>query len=405
METVHLLNTLGQKQLRFLCEEIKNRCVGSKENLMATQYFERQLRANGWEIEKQSFDAFDWDSGPAHIISNEVNIEASSSPYSEACDVRAEFLTVSTLGELENLDGKGKILILKDELTLEPLMPKNFVFYNPESHQKIIRALENSRAAALIFVANSTSQYPNGEYPYPIIEDGDFKIPSVYISEKDAHNLLKDDPEQLRLISKTAKSPSQGHNIIGRKGNPRGKRITITAHIDAKKGSPGALDNATGVTSLLLLSELLKEYQKENMVELVALNGEDYYSVPGQMVFLEQKQGDFTDTMININIDGVGYHKGNTLLSVFNLAENHAKEVDSLFATYPDIVLGSPWYQGDHSMFIQNGIPAIALTSEWLLENIRTQRITHTERDTINMVDVTKLSELAIALQAFIYKL
>ena len=372
---------------------------------MATQYFEKQLMGNGWEIEKQSFEAFDWDSGPVHIISNEVNIEATASPYSEACDVSTEFLTVSTLGELENLDGMGKILILRDELASEPLMPKNFVFYNPESHQKIVRALENSGAAALIFVANAASQYPGGEYPYHIIEDGDFKIPSVYISETDAYHLLKEGPERLRLVLETTKRPSQGHNVIGRKGNPKGRRITITAHIDAKKGSPGALDNATGVTLLLLLSELLKEYQKANMIELVALNGEDYYSVPGQMAFLEQKQGDFTDTIININIDGIGYHTGKTSLSVFNLAGNHAKEVDSLFATCPDIVLGSPWYQGDHSMFVQNGIPAIALTSAWLLENIQTQRITHTENDTINMVDVTKLSELAIALGAFINKL
>ncbi|MBK9392004.1 MAG: M28 family peptidase [Bacteroidetes bacterium] len=32
--------------------------------------------------------------------------------------------------------------------------------------------------------------------------------------------------------------------------------MVVTAHIDAKKGTPGAIDNATGVIVLLLLSEL-----------------------------------------------------------------------------------------------------------------------------------------------------
>jgi aminopeptidase YwaD len=36
------------------------------------------------------------------------------------------------------------------------------------------------------------------------------------------------------------------YNVIGRKGRNPQKRIVITAHIDAKKGTPGAIDNATG---------------------------------------------------------------------------------------------------------------------------------------------------------------
>ena len=38
---------------------------------------------------------------------------------------------------------------------------------------------------------------------------------------------------------------SKGYNVIGVKGNETKRRIVVTAHIDTKKGTPGAIDNAT----------------------------------------------------------------------------------------------------------------------------------------------------------------
>lgn len=58
--------------------------------------------------------------------------------------------------------------------------------------------------------------------------------------------------------------------------------------------------------------------------------------------------------------------------------------------------------QGDHSMFIQNGCPAIALTSDWFSTHIDSQEITHTPKDNIDIVDCAKLVEIAQALNVFI---
>ena len=51
-------------------------------------------------------------------------------------------------------------------------------------------------------------------------------------------------------------------------------------------GTPGALDNASGTTVLLLLAELLADYRGSLGVDIVAINGEDYYSAPGEIVYL-----------------------------------------------------------------------------------------------------------------------
>ena len=63
------------------------------------------------------------------------------------------------------------------------------------------------------------------------------------------------------------------------------QKITVFAHIDAKDGTPGALDNGAGVVVLLLLAELLQDYDGGVELELVALNGEDYYSAAGEMQY------------------------------------------------------------------------------------------------------------------------
>ena len=60
----------------------------------------------------------------------------------------------------------------------------------------------------------------------------------------------------------------------------------ICAHIDSKMGTPGALDNASGTTVLLLLAELLADYRGSLGVDIAAINGEDYYSVTGEIVYL-----------------------------------------------------------------------------------------------------------------------
>lgn len=75
-------------------------------------------------------------------------------------------------------------------------------------------------------------------------------------------------------------------------------------------GTPGAIDNGTGVTVLLLLAELLKDTYCRYPIELLVFNGEDYYRAPGQVKYIEQNEGRFEDILLKINIDGAGYHKG-----------------------------------------------------------------------------------------------
>ena len=77
----------------------------------------------------------------------------------------------------------------------------------------------------------------------------------------------------------------------------------------------------------MFLAHLLRDYDKDRTIELVALNGEDYYAASGQMNYIEKNNGRFSEILLNINIDGAGYIKGSTTFSLFNLSSEREKRV------------------------------------------------------------------------------
>jgi aminopeptidase YwaD len=72
------------------------------------------------------------------------------------------------------------------------------------------------------------------------------------------------------------------------------------------------------------------------------------------------------------------------------------------FSARDELVEGEPWYQGDHGLFLMNGVPALAITSQRMAEVL--SRIAHTARDRPELVDVSKLVEIAAALRDVVVK-
>jgi aminopeptidase YwaD len=275
-------------------------------------------------------------------------------------------------------------------------MPKNFVFYNPGHHRRIYSLLEEKQPAAIITVTEKRPELVGAIYPFPLIEDGDFDIPSVFCSDAVGHEILAKTSEEFRLVIEAGRIPSTACNVVARKNPAAARKIVAGAHIDAYWSTPGALDNASGTVVLLLLAEMLRDYKGNPGIEIVAFNGEDYYSAGGQMDYLRRYGEDFAGMIAAVNVDDVGFNQGKTAYSLYDCPDEIKQKADNILGQYKGIIAGEPWYQGDHMIFVRNNKPAIAFTSEKVAELMAD--ITHSPQDTPDLVDCEKLVELAHAL-------
>jgi aminopeptidase YwaD len=396
-----LAETAG-RYLRRLCVEISGRQVGSPGNRAATDFFSETIAAFGFAVEAPEFDCLGWRQAGADLRANGEPFEALVSPYSLGCQVSAPLLAVADVEALEATEAEGKILLVHGGLAREPLMPKNFPFYNPDEHRRIIRLLEEKKPLAIVAATSRSPEMAGAVYPFPLIEDGDFDIPSVYMTEDEGRRLAAHLGHVVSLDIGAWRSPATGCNVIARRGSGR-RRAVMMAHIDAKEGTPGALDNAAGAATLLLLAELLEEYAGELAVEIVAMNGEDYFSNPGEQQYLRLNTGKFDEIALGINLDGLGYHRGQTAYSLYDCPPELAGLIRQTFARREDMAEGEQWVQGDHSLFLLNGRPALALTSEYAMELLA--EIVHTPKDNLAVVDAGRLAGAALALRDLLTQL
>jgi len=391
------LKRLTEKHLEYFCNNLGDRYVGSKSNQQAASYIKENLK--DVEIEEQTFDCFDWYPNDLIFKVDDTEYEAQISPYSPAVELKAELVTASNIEQLEKLEGKDKVVLLSGELVKEQLVPKNFPFYQVEEHQTIIKLLEEKGFKAVITATGKDQSTAGGLYPFPLIEDGDFLIPSIYIKDMTGEEIKKQVGKDVYLKIDATKVDSKGKNVIAKVGKKNKDKIVLFAHFDSKVDSPGAIDNATGVTTLLLLIELLKDKNLDKQVEVALLNGEDYYSNPGQRVYFIDNKSRLENIYLGINIDGMGYKKGNTAFSVYTTDKNINNLSDKIFKNKYSMMKGEPWYQGEHAILVQRNIPALAFTSN-LLEEILDK--VHTEEDNLDIIDKRKVLDTAFALSEFI---
>lgn len=389
----------AKKYLNTLCEKMPDRCPGRKQNIKALLMFENIMARYGWKIKRQGFDCITWKEDKVILDSGNKKFAARVSPYSKGCRVKAPLTVVSSFEQLQKAQLKGKIVLLKGKIAAEQIMPKNFVFYNPPHHKEIYRLLEQKAPAAIITGTGRNPQAAGSVYPFPMFEDGDFDIPSVYIKDTLGEELAFYENRIIKLAFKSERKKAKAWNVAAYKGN-LGRRITVCAHIDTKDGTPGAVDNGTGIVTLMLLAEMLKDYKGKTPVELLALNGEDFYAVPGQMKYLELNKGKMGQIKLAVNMDGMGFKGEKTAFSFYGVGRKESGKISSVFLKKPGFINGDIWPQGDHMVFVSAGVPAAAITSENF--NQLCAEITHTYRDKPSIVDCGKLVETAETLKEII---
>lgn len=390
------LKTKAKSYLKTLCNDIPTRRVGTQGNRDANEFLAEKFAFFGFEVKRQPFDCIDWTQGSASLSINGEQFEIRVGAFTLGCQVQALLVVVSTVEELELVEIQNKILLLSGEITREQLMPKNFPFYNPDEHKHIVSLLETKKPLAILTATGRNPETAGAVYPFPMIEDGDFDIPSAFMTEEEGARLASHAGKMAALVIEAERRPSSGFNLVARKG-PSDQRVAVSAHIDAKDNTPGALDNAASVVVLLLLAELLQDYEDALGIELVPFNGEDHYSAAGEKAYLKANEGKLSEILLNINMDALGSHKDNTVFSFYECPDELKRSIQKIFAAQAGFDEGEPWFQSDHMVFVMNGVPALALTSENFVDILT--EVAHTPKDSTEMVDCEKLVKTAIAVR------
>jgi aminopeptidase YwaD len=371
-----------------------DRHVGGPGNQAATEMVANVMASLGWSVRRVEFDCVDWEPGGAAVEAGPARFDLHVGPYSLPVDVVATLVAADQPEKLETELVRGCVVLAHGELAGGQVMPKNFAFYNPEDHRRIVRALEVHHPAAIVAATGRDAEMVGSQYPFPMFEDGDLDIPNAYMTDTDGERLLAHVGSQVHLTIDSRRIPAAAEQVVAtRRGHGPG-RIVVSAHIDSRMGSPGALDNASGVAVLLALGELLADYGGDPAVEIVPYNGEDHYASPGEMIWLAENEGRLDEILVGINVDDLGLRGSINHVSFYECPDAIASTAMSVAARHPLVAEGPRWYQGDHAMLVQQGRPAIALASSEMGRFMA--EFAHTERDAIGLADPGLIAAAAL---------
>lgn len=386
------------EHLDALCSFLPDRRPGGDGNRQATAYAAAHLARSGWDVSTPEFEVVDWRTNGGELQVDGRSIDVTPSPYGLGVAASGPVRILREVADLDRLDLGGSIVVLAGAIAAEPLTPKAFPFYGSDEHTAIVAALEAAAPAAVLAV---TGKYPalcGALDPFPLIEDGDFTVPTGNLRPADAAPLFDSDGAVASLEIRSERWRSTAVNVNATRGLPA-PRITVIAHIDSKPGTPGAVDNAAGVVVLLMLAELLGPQQAPDLpigVELLAVNGEDHYAAPGELAWLADHEAHLDDIPLVINIDGAGYRGGRSAYSTYNLDADLARHVDRSFGATATLIPGPEFYQSDHAIFAMRGRPAVAITTELVDEMLET--LFHSADDTPSQVDIGLVVDAADAI-------
>jgi aminopeptidase YwaD len=370
--------------VRMLAGTIGARPPGSAANRRATSYAADVLARAGYRVERLAFDSLHWTPGPVTIWVDGAMHALAPSPFSPPGDVAGPPLVVdrwpapTDRGVGSGSQREAPVLVCRDEVTAAPWFPRHFPFVSIPEQQALFARVDHLRPAAILALAASDS-------PEPLIEDGDFCMPYATLPAALAPACAE--ARTLRLLVEGSVETGAGVTITARRaGRPAG--TVVSAHIDTKVTTPGALDNGGGVAAVLGLAEA---GMLADDAEIVLFNGEDHYAAPGERAWL--RRNDPASCELALNLDGVGYPGLPTGVALLNLDEHATARARAAISRAPGLVEDRPWFESDHAMFAMAGVPTLAVTSAAPHETLA--RVAHSPEGGLESVDIHVVADAA----------
>lgn len=377
--------------MELLAKIAKPRPVGTIQNQEITDYIGSYLGNLGYEISKVPFSCKVWESKESFLLIDGNKLTLQVSPYSESFYGTRKAIVVRNREELERVECEDRILFLTEDLAQESIQPKDYPFYYPDEHKAIIDCLEAKKPGAIIAITGGTCM--SGLKPFPVIEDGNFHVPVASL-DKEIFSEIEDkvSEKEMELSIASQNVTATAYQLIASKRvcNPKGT-IVICAHMDSKYNTDGALDNASGVATILYAAKGI-ETDRYN-IDIVPFNSEEYYDPQGELIYLEEIRKSEKEVSLLINIDTVAHVGSKVAVASFNFNEKEKLELNDIMNSCTDVVIGKPWYAGDHAVFAFGGTKCILISASDLFEGCLSY--THCPKDTIDFIDIKLIENAA----------
>lgn len=379
-----------QAHIKHLSETIGGRHLGSAGERAAQAYIQAEFEQAGYAVVREPFDAPGWDCGAHRLkLENGETVDASPCYFSPGGSVTAPLKTFWT-----TRDATGPL----EKFAGSVVFAGNYDFVQVADTNALADQLEAAGAAALII----NSPY-NDTYSTKIIRSPNLKrMPVFTVSQRTALRLAREEGKPVSLSLEATRFEHTSCNVIARhhaQGKSRGK-LVIGAHYDTSPAIPGALDNASGVASLLHLAKSLKGDLGDWDVDWVALGGEEYggpgYGIGGY-AYMRAHVGEPIRAMLCL--DGIG-----SFLSLSEARVGRSSALRSLIRKHAtrSRMQVVPYRRGsDNGIFHDHGIATAWFTDGGAENGVRHYPL-HSPQDDVSLMDFAKLADLNRDLEAII---
>jgi Zn-dependent M28 family amino/carboxypeptidase len=396
----------SEESWRLLADltELETRMTGSEGEHRSAELIAEACRSAGLrDVSIEDFDLQAWHRGDTTLellAPVERTVEAIALPYSPAADVDGPLVDVGhgMPAEIEARDVTDAIVLASTDT---PPRKGRFV-HRQESYGVAV----DEGAAAFLFANHVPGQLP----PTGTLGAGtEAEIPGLGISHETGEWLRRytggDDPDRPEPRAHCSVSadvePASGHNVVGVLGPASDDELLVLAHHDAHDIGDGALDNGSGVATLLAALRVLSAIETDLgcQVRIAVTSGEEI-GLLGSTALAERL--DLDSIRAVLNIDGAGRFRD---LSTFShgsvpLAELAEQVMDAV--GHPHRHEHSPHPHSDHWPFLQSGIPALQLHSD---SGERGRGFTHTSADTLDKADRRAIREHGMLAALFVHAL
>jgi Zn-dependent M28 family amino/carboxypeptidase len=311
------------------------------------------------EVEAREFDLTKWERGDASVAVDGEDLEAIALPGSPAASVsgRLVHLGYGLPEDFEDADLEGAVVVARSDV--------------PEYHDRWLHRREkyfraaDADAAAFVFQNHVEGCLP----PTGSVGGGDDVVgplPAVGVSKEVGERLRRTaeaGPVEASVDVDVSIGEGSSRNVTGVLGPDTDEEVLVTAHVDGHDISEGALDNASGVATMLEAGAGLAAVAEdlETRVRLVGFGAEEL-GLKGSRRYTDE--ADLDRVRAVVNCDGAG--RARTLQvktcgfdAVGEAAEETADAFDQPIQVRPAIAAHS-----DHWPFVWRGIPGVQASSD-----------------------------------------